>query len=299
MPRKTRLRLNLSVAGLPTMRAPVPLHSGGVTLRIAPLIRETGADCLIEIIAVVERVEALEVAPKRMADADALATLDWASGAVRDYAISIFVQKQNDLWAAGVAALTLARSGEIGTRLPWFENLANWAPHIADAPIALAGALAVAGDGETAALERKPRPCTRPEGKGVGIQTGVMPLNRPPLAPLLLAVAMAPMAATSPAAAGPEVRATVLSIGDGDTIRVQQGQQRLMIRLACIDAPEMAQAPYRAQSRAYRQSGLRVGPTVTLLPQTVDRNDPRCQPRSPLGSTQPQVGRTDAQETAP
>jgi endonuclease YncB( thermonuclease family) len=98
-----------------------------------------------------------------------------------------------------------------------------------------------------------------------------MPLNPPPLAALLLAAAMA-MAATSPAAvAGPEVRATVLSIGDGDTIRVQQGQQRITIRLACIDAPEMAQAPYGAQSRAYLQTRLRIGTPVTLLPQTVDR----------------------------
>lgn len=32
-----------------------------------------------------------------------------------------------------------------------------------------------------------------------------------------------------------QARATVLSIGDGDTIRVLQGQQRLTIRLACID----------------------------------------------------------------
>jgi len=29
--------------------------------------------------------------------------------------------------------------------------------------------------------------------------------------------------------AGPVIRATVLSIGNGDTIRVQQGQKRLMI----------------------------------------------------------------------
>ena len=98
-----------------------------------------------------------------------------------------------------------------------------------------------------------------------------MPLNPPPLAALLLAVVMT-MAATSPAAvAGPEVRATVLSIGDGDTIRVQQGQQRLTIRLACIDAPEMAQAPYGAQSRAYLQTRLRIGAPVTLRPQAVDR----------------------------
>jgi endonuclease YncB( thermonuclease family) len=95
-------------------------------------------------------------------------------------------------------------------------------------------------------------------------------LSLRPLAALLLAVAMAPMA-LSPAVAGPEVRATVLSIGDGDTIRVQQGQQRITVRLACIDAPEMAQAPYGAQSRAYLQTRLRIGTPVTLLPQTVDR----------------------------
>lgn len=96
-----------------------------------------------------------------------------------------------------------------------------------------------------------------------------MPLNPPPLAALLLAVAMA-MAATSPTVvAGSEVRATVLSIGDGDTIRVQQGQQRITVRLACIDAPEMVQAPYGANSRAYLQTRLRIGTPVTLLPQAV------------------------------
>jgi hypothetical protein len=66
--------------------------------------------------------------------------------------------------------------------------------------------------------------------------------------------------------------ATMLSIGDGDTIRELQGQQRITVRLACIDAPEMAQVPYGAQSRAYLQTRLRiVGAPVTLLPQTVDR----------------------------
>jgi endonuclease YncB( thermonuclease family) len=63
----------------------------------------------------------------------------------------------------------------------------------------------------------------------------------------------------------------VISIGDGDTIRVQQGTQRMTIRLACIDAPEMAQAPYGAQARSYLHTRLRPGSTVTLQPQTVDR----------------------------
>jgi endonuclease YncB( thermonuclease family) len=68
-----------------------------------------------------------------------------------------------------------------------------------------------------------------------------------------------------------QVRATVLSICDGDTIRVQQGAKRLTIRLACIHAPGMAQAPDGANARRYLQSRLRLGSSVTLRPQTVDR----------------------------
>lgn len=45
----------------------------------------------------------------------------------------------------------------------------------------------------------------------------------------------------TPASTSPQAR--VVSIGDGETIRVQHGTKRLTIRLACIDAPEMAQWP--------------------------------------------------------
>lgn len=47
-------------------------------------------------------------------------------------------------------------------------------------------------------------------------------------------------------AAGPAEAATVISVGDGDTLRVLDGVQKVTISLACIDAPEMAQAPYGA-----------------------------------------------------
>ncbi|WP_255087750.1 MULTISPECIES: thermonuclease family protein [unclassified Synechococcus] len=93
-----------------------------------------------------------------------------------------------------------------------------------------------------------------------------MPLSHRLLFGLLLVVQAAPAAL-----AGPDIRATVISIGDGDTIRVLEGGKRLTVRLACIDAPEMAQAPYGAKSRAYLQTRLRIGAAVTLLPQTVDR----------------------------
>jgi endonuclease YncB( thermonuclease family) len=43
--------------------------------------------------------------------------------------------------------------------------------------------------------------------------------------------------------ASPVHSASVLSIGDGDTITVREGSQRIKVRLACIDAPETSQSP--------------------------------------------------------
>jgi endonuclease YncB( thermonuclease family) len=65
--------------------------------------------------------------------------------------------------------------------------------------------------------------------------------------------------------------ATVISVGDGDTLRVEDGGKKLTIRVACIDAPEMAQPPYGQQARQALQTPLPVGSTVTLKTQTKDR----------------------------
>jgi endonuclease YncB( thermonuclease family) len=62
----------------------------------------------------------------------------------------------------------------------------------------------------------------------------------------------------------------VLSIGDGDTIRVRQGGRAITVRLACIDAPEMAQHPYGQQARSYLQQRLPIGREVTLDVKTTD-----------------------------
>jgi endonuclease YncB( thermonuclease family) len=64
---------------------------------------------------------------------------------------------------------------------------------------------------------------------------------------------------------------TVLSIGDGDTIRVRQAGRPVIVRLACIDAPEMAQAPYGQESRKYLQQQLPIGRAVILNVKTIDR----------------------------
>lgn len=65
--------------------------------------------------------------------------------------------------------------------------------------------------------------------------------------------------------------ATVLSIGDGDTITVLERGQRLKVRLACIDAPETAQSPYGLASRNQLKSLLPLGSAVSLRIKAVDR----------------------------
>ena len=70
---------------------------------------------------------------------------------------------------------------------------------------------------------------------------------------------------------GPAGAATVLSVGDGDTIRVSEVAKQITIRMACIDAPEMAQAPYGAATRTQLQQSLPFGSVVSLKVQTKDR----------------------------
>jgi micrococcal nuclease len=78
--------------------------------------------------------------------------------------------------------------------------------------------------------------------------------------------------ATNPAIAQRPVSAlpTVLSVEDGDTIKVLENGQRVTIRLACIDAPEGDQ-PSGAGATMRLRSYLPVGQTVKLRPVTTDR----------------------------
>ena len=65
--------------------------------------------------------------------------------------------------------------------------------------------------------------------------------------------------------------ATVVSVGDGDTIRVSEGSRRLTIRLACIDAPETSQRPWGLRSTVFLKQLTPVGSEVKLRVQTKDR----------------------------
>ncbi|MCP9824903.1 thermonuclease family protein [Synechococcus sp. EJ6-Ellesmere] len=72
-------------------------------------------------------------------------------------------------------------------------------------------------------------------------------------------------------AVGETRAATVLSIGDGDTIRVLEDGKRITVRLACIDAPELAQSPFGQQTRQNLQTRLPIGTPVTLAVKGIDR----------------------------
>ena len=71
------------------------------------------------------------------------------------------------------------------------------------------------------------------------------------------------------AAAGP---ATLVSVGDGDTIRVMTSNaQKVTIRLACIDAPETAQGKSGQDATNTLQRLLTSGGQLTLKPQVTDK----------------------------
>ena len=71
--------------------------------------------------------------------------------------------------------------------------------------------------------------------------------------------------------AAPAHAASVLSIGDGDTITVTEGSKRIKVRLACIDAPETSQSPYGMKERKKIQGLLPIGSQVTLRTKATDR----------------------------
>jgi len=72
---------------------------------------------------------------------------------------------------------------------------------------------------------------------------------------------------TSPAS----IPITVVSVGDGDTIRVRNQKKITTIRLGCIDAPETAQRPWGQQSSNKLKQLLPIGEIVSLRVIDTDR----------------------------
>ena len=65
--------------------------------------------------------------------------------------------------------------------------------------------------------------------------------------------------------------AKIVSVGDGDTVRVSDGSGLITVRLACIDAPETSQRSWGAMSTALLRQLTPIGSQVTLRVQTTDR----------------------------
>jgi micrococcal nuclease len=64
---------------------------------------------------------------------------------------------------------------------------------------------------------------------------------------------------------------TIVSVGDGDTIRVKTSEQTLTVRLACIDAAEMSQRPYGEAAAIRLKQLLPVGQAISLQVTDTDR----------------------------
>ncbi|WP_013335005.1 thermonuclease family protein [Gloeothece verrucosa] len=64
--------------------------------------------------------------------------------------------------------------------------------------------------------------------------------------------------------------ATMVSVGDGDTLRVNQQGQTITIRLGCVDSPEMSQNPYGQQAANRLKQLLPKGKTVNV--RRIDRD---------------------------
>ena len=86
----------------------------------------------------------------------------------------------------------------------------------------------------------------------------------------LAATAIAFSSITTPVAAA---EFKVLSVGDGDTIRVSSpsGTGKTTVRLACIDATENNQNPYGNDARQALQEQLPIGTEISLRTKATDR----------------------------
>jgi endonuclease YncB( thermonuclease family) len=85
------------------------------------------------------------------------------------------------------------------------------------------------------------------------------------------AIGLAVMSGIQEPTAAQTIRATVLSIGDGDTLRLREASRILTVRLACIDTPELRQTPYGASARSQLLAMAPPGSSVELRIQSTDR----------------------------
>ena len=89
--------------------------------------------------------------------------------------------------------------------------------------------------------------------------------------PFLLGSLLISLLAACKVPLSPSSTARLISIADGDTLRVAKAGQRLTVRLACVDAPERSQRPEGLASRAYLRGLLPIGSSLRLVVKDRDR----------------------------
>ena len=67
------------------------------------------------------------------------------------------------------------------------------------------------------------------------------------------------------------IRAKITSITDGDTFKVQIKGEESIVRIACIDAPEISDDPWGQKSKDALTGMLRIGSNINLVEHDVDR----------------------------
>ena len=139
---KRRVRLTLAIQGRPAIRTPLPLFAGGLSVSIAPLWINGDVDALVRIEAESPKKQALVAALSELGRDDARSVLNWTAGEQGEAAMDVLLHKKQDLWAATVAALLLARTYQLNEVTNWAYNLESFAPHISDASVAAAWARA-------------------------------------------------------------------------------------------------------------------------------------------------------------
>lgn len=85
-------------------------------------------------------------------------------------------------------------------------------------------------------------------------------------------VIIAAFTVISASAPKPDIQGKVISVGDGDTLTIlRTSGDRAIIRLACIDAPEIAQKPWGELARNSLRELLATGRSVRVRHITTDR----------------------------
>ncbi len=102
-----------------------------------------------------------------------------------------------------------------------------------------------------------------------GCGTQKQPLQASPQAASSTPEALMPVASSTPVAQN--ALPTVVSTGDGDTLRVRRSGKTITVRLACVDAPETAQAPWGQQAANRLKQLLPPGQAVQVREVDTDR----------------------------